>query len=352
MTHVNCIPRRSIRRVGQRVVWAMLIATAATANVKADEAARKAYDAVKEGNRLLGEEKFSDALKAYDEASRHAPQSPQVAYNRGLALYRLGQFEEARTAFQDAVKPSHPEIEAMAKYNLGRTAHAEAMEHAGDPKQAIEDLSRAINFYQDALRTAPTKTDPDAQKNLALAERLRNYFQKRLEQQQPPQQQPSSQPSSQPQDRQPQPTTSRSQTSQPGSQPTSGESQSNDESEKNEQESREGSDGQKQEQNQDGEQDESQSQNESDQKDSQSQKQSGADGKEGADQASGEQNEKQDEKDASAGSEQKADRDDKLREEEIQPMLQEARDAEKARREARRMKMMRQRGRTAVPKDW
>jgi len=352
MTHVNSMPNRSIRRVGQMVLWAMLIATTATANVQADEAARKAYDAVKEGNRLLGEEKFAEALKAYDEASRHAPQSPQVAYNRGLALYRLGQYDAASKAFQDAVKPSHPEIEAMAKYNLGRTAHAEALDHASEPKQAIDDLSRAINFYQDALRLDPKQADADARKNMALAERLRTYFQKRLEQQQPPQQQPSSQPSSQPQDQEPQPTTSRSQTSQPGSQPTSGESQSNDESEKSEQESQEGSEGQKQEQNQDGEQDESQSQSEGDQKESESQKKSGADGKEGTDQASGEQNEKQDEKDASAGSEQKADRDDKLREEEIQPMLQEARDAEKARREARRMKMMRQRGRTAVPKDW
>lgn len=344
---------RLCRSTVRPAVWlAILIAAGHSAGVRADEAARQAYAVVKEGNRLLAEEKFAEALKAYDDAARYAPQSPQVAYNRGLALYRLGQFEEARKAFQDAVKPSHPEIEAMAKYNLGRTAHAEAMEHTGNPKQAIEDLSRAISFYQDALRIDPTRTDPDAQKNLALAERLRTYFQKRLEQQQPPQQQPSSQPSSQPQDQEPQPTTSRSQTSQPGSQPTSGESQSNDESEKSEQKSQEGSEGQNQNQDQDGEKDESQSQSEGDQKESKSQEQSSADGKEGADQASGEREEKEKDRKATANPEQKAERDDKLREEEIQPMLQEARDAEKARREARRMKMMRQRGRTVVPKDW
>lgn len=329
-------------------VLALLACAGFQSNAKADEAARKAYDAVKDGNRLLAEEKFAEALKAYDDAARHAPQSPQVAYNRGLALYRLGKFEEARKAFQDAIKPSHPEIEARAKYNLGRTAHAEAMEHASEPKQAIDDLSRAINFYQDALHLDPKQTDADARKNIALAERLRTYFQKRLEQQQPPQQQPSSQPSSQPQDQQPQPTTSRSQTSQPASQPASGESQSEDESEKNEQDSQEGQKGLAQNQ----EQGETQSEKGSDQEESESQKQSGADAQEGSDQASGQQDEKQREQKASANPEQKADRDDRLREEEIQPMLQEARDAEKARREARRMKMMRQRGRTAVPKDW
>lgn len=352
MTHHGSVAGKRRCTTRRLAVLVILVLAGFQSSAEADEAARNAYNAVKEGNQLLAEEKFVEALKAYDRAAALSPDSPQVAYNRGLALYRLGQFEAARKAFQDAIKPSHPEIEARAKYNLGRTAHAEAMEHASEPKQAIEDLSRAINFYQDALRLDPKQTDPDAQKNLSLAERLRTYFQKRLEQQQPPQPQPSSQPSSQPQDQQPQPTTSRSQTSQPGSQPTSEKSESADESEKNEQESQEGSEGQDQDQNQDGEQDESESQKGSDQKESESRKQRSADGQEGSDQTSGQQDEKQREQEASANPAQKTDRDDKLREEEIQPMLQEARDAEKARREARRMKMMRQRGRTAVPKDW
>ncbi|QOJ02142.1 MAG: tetratricopeptide repeat protein [Planctomycetia bacterium] len=350
MTHQRSVVRNRRCIACRAAVLVVMVLAGFQSSVEADEAARKAYDAVKEGNQLLAEEKFVEALKAYDRAAALSPDSPQVAYNRGLALYRLGKFEAARKAFQDAIKPSHPEIEARAKYNLGRTAHAEAMEHASEPKQAIEDLSRAINFYQDALRLDPKQTDPDAQKNLSLAERLRAYFQKRLEQQQPPQPQPSSQPSSQPQDPQPQPTTSRSQTSQPASQPTSGKSESADEPEKNEQESQEGSEGQ--EQNQDGEQDDSESQKGSDQKESESQKQPSADRQDGSDQASGQQDETQKEQKSSANPEQKTDRDDRLREEEIQPMLQEARDAEKARREARRMKMMRQRGRTAVPKDW
>lgn len=350
MTHQRSVVRNR-RCVACRVaVLVVMVLAGFQSSVEADEAARKAYDAVKEGNQLLAEEKFVEALKAYDKAAALSPDSPQVAYNRGLALYRLGKFEAARKAFQDAIKPSHPEIEARAKYNLGRTAHAEAMEHASEPKQAIEDLSRAINFYQDALRLDPKQTDPDAQKNLSLAERLRTYFQKRLEQQQQ-QPQPSSQPSSQPQDQQPQPTTSRSQTSQPASQPTSGKSESADESdEKTEQESQEGSEGQ--EQNQDREQDESESQKGSDQKESESQKQRSADRQEGSKQASGQQDETPKDQNSSVNPEQKTDRDDKLREEEIQPMLQEARDAEKARREARRVKRMRQRGRTVVPKDW
>lgn len=41
-----------------------------------------------------------------------------------------------------------------------------------------------------------------------------------------------------------------------------------------------------------------------------------------------------------------------MSEEEAEPMLQEARDAERDRREARRAKMMRMRGRIPVDKDW
>ena len=291
------------------------------------EAARR----VAEGNRLLGEGKTEDALKEYDAAAQAQPDSPEVAYNRGLALYRLKKYEDAGKAFQGAVRPGRPELEAKAKYNLGRSAHAAAQAAAesqvGDDQTAIGELAKAIRYYDETLQLAPN--DADAKHNRDLAERMIRYIERRVQKKKEEQKkkQPSSQPSSQPSE-QNQDGDQNSPSSQPSSQPST---QPNDQ-QSSSQPSSQPSEAQQ-----------------GDDKD-------GDDPKDADQDASGEDKDKdKDQKDSEARARRDAGKPGEMRrmtKEEAERYLQQARDAEAKRRKLRRQMEIQQRGRIPVDKDW
>ncbi|MFQ5425034.1 MAG: tetratricopeptide repeat protein [Phycisphaerae bacterium] len=274
-----------------------------TGTAAAEEGALPAPKLVQQGNKLLAEKRYVEALQKYEAAGASAPDAPEVAYNRGLALYRLDRFDDAESAFQDAIKPDRPKLEAGAKYNLARCAQAAAMAGLDKEEAAINDLSRAIGFYEDALKLNPD--DAAAASNESKAKRMITYLQKRLEQkkkqqqkkkdQKKPSSQPTSRPTSQP-------------TSQPSSQPTSQPNQP-----------------------QSGDKQDSQQDKSSQPQQDKSQKGEQKD----ADQKSG-----------------KPDEDRKMSKEEAERFLQQARDAERHRREQKRRRAMRLRGRIPVKKDW
>ncbi len=294
-----------------------------SSSVVADESRRAAADQVEQGNELMERSRYEEALSKYEEAEEKLPDAPEVAYNRGIALYRLGKFAEAESAFQDALKPERKDLEAASKYNLGRCAHASGLAKTVDPAAAVADLSRAVSFYDDALQIV--KGDPDAAQNRAAAERLRAYLQKKLEEQKQQKQEPS--PSSQPNEEPTSQPEEKPQSSQPSSQPASQPSQQ-----------------------QQGEEGQGQEDQEKQDREGQEQKQEKEDGSKDSaqpgDQSGGE--DRPDPSQARQGDEQER----KLTPEEAEPMLQEARDAERQRREARRQRMMRARGRIPVDKDW
>ena len=320
-----------VRRLIATIAFLMALAASGSI-VRADspdpaEAARR----VAEGNRLLGAGKTEDALKEYDAAALAQPDSPEVAYNRGLALYRLNKFDEAGKAFQGAVRPGRPELEAKAKYNLGRSAHAAAQAAAesqtGDDQTAIGELAKAIRYYDEALQLAPN--DADAKHNRDLAERMIRYIERRVQKKKEEQKknQPSSQPSSQP-NQQNQDGDQNSPSSQPSSQPTT---QPKDQ--------------------------QSSSQPSSQPNDAkQSEDKDGDDPKDADKDASGEDKDKdKDQKDSEARARRDAGKPGEMRKmtkEEAERYLQQARDAEAKRRKLRRQMEIQQRGRIPVDKDW
>lgn len=169
-----------------------MICAALTATSVADAAPdsgglRSGAEWIRQGNAHLAAGAYAKALAAFDKAREVLPDSAEAAYDRGIALFRLGRFDEAETAFQDALASAKPALEAAAKYNLGRSAHQAAIQREKDLKAAINDLTRAVGFYKDALQLRPG--DADARENLAKAERTRAYIKKLLEQQQKQQKQ-------------------------------------------------------------------------------------------------------------------------------------------------------------------
>ncbi len=303
----------------------------------ADDGSRSGAEYVREGNKHLTAKRYTEALAAYDLAHEKLPDAAEVAYDRGIALYRLGRLSEAETAFQDALKPDSPELEAKAKYNLGRCSHALALAEQQDLPKAINELGRAIGFYKDALQVRPD--DADAKQNVAIAERLQDYLKKRLAQQK---EEEKKEPSSQPGD----------------------EKQDDDESDGDDQEQgddqQEGQDDQKQ-SDKEGEAQDSDDQQPSSQPsedESSSTQPSEKPPEESTTQSASQPSEEAATQPMTASSQPTSQPEDaeaarrRISIEQAMRMLQEARDAELQRRENRRAEKMRRRGRIPVDKDW
>lgn len=347
----NAFVAPAISRCGHRLIVCATVVVALGSAGRAEDAARTGAAKVKEGNQFLTEGKFNEALGAYDEAKEALPESAAVAYNRGVALYRLGEYDKSMRALQDALKPDQPELESKVKYNLGRCAHEAAIQHKEKLEEAINDLTKAISFYKEAIGL--NEKDADAKLNLEQAERLRLFLEKKLkEQQEQKKQNPTSQPASQPDQN---PTSQPDQKQQPSSQPTSQPDQKQGDQKQDQQKGEQKQDQQKGDE-QKGDQDKQQEQKEQsgekkdDKKQGQQDKQSGKQGQQ--DKQSGKQGEADEKKDGQEAQAGEEDKDHKMKPEDAEPMLQEARDAERARREAKRAMMMRLRGRIPVKKDW
>ncbi len=165
--------------MSRRLLFAMVGVCLFVSTAHAADAKRTAAEHLADGNKLLAARQYDEALAAYDMAAEALPRSAEVAYNRGIALYRLDRFAEAQTAFQDVLTRGRPALEAAAKFNLGRSAQAAAMSKADDLKAAVNDLGRSIGFYKDTLQLKPDHAA--AKKNMADAERMRGFLKKIIE---------------------------------------------------------------------------------------------------------------------------------------------------------------------------
>ncbi len=136
------------------------------------------------GNKLYFKGEYDAAVKAYASAVRKAPQSYNVYYNRGSALYKRGDFEHAAEEYRQALATKKTILQERAYYNLGNA------------QLKLGHFKSAISAYQSALRLAPD--DHDAKYNLEFAlealkkQRLQQQHQSgRSEQTQQDQQRPS-----------------------------------------------------------------------------------------------------------------------------------------------------------------
>jgi len=123
---------------------------------------------VRAGNAAYGAGEYEKALALYDEAEVGCPECAELAYNRGLAYYRMRDFVKAREMFNSALTTRDLGLEARAKYNLGNVAYAQALEKLSAPQEAITSARQAIEYYRDALDINPA--DGDARANIEIAQ--------------------------------------------------------------------------------------------------------------------------------------------------------------------------------------
>ena len=129
--------------MGLCTVVLITIALATGCDYATDERAYEGYE----------QEDFDTALKLYREAQRENPNSPELHYNVGTALYKVEHYETAMEEFRQALVAD--ELRARALFNIGNS-HFQRKQFA----EAIEAYKQSLEFDHE---------QPDAAANLELA---------------------------------------------------------------------------------------------------------------------------------------------------------------------------------------
>jgi len=125
----------------------------------------------KKANKLYSQGKYEEALKLYEDASLLDPSDNKLKMNRGSALYRLNNFEEAENSYIGSLSQTDKKTLADAHYNLGNILYSqgEQLVREGEFSTARTKYSQALENYIQTLKLRPN--DADAKWNLQLAHR-------------------------------------------------------------------------------------------------------------------------------------------------------------------------------------
>jgi Ca-activated chloride channel family protein len=105
-------------------------------------------------NELYAAGDFQGALAAYEALLAKRPDVPELSYNAGNALHRLGDYQRAVGESQRSLPPEDVELGGKAYYSLG------------NHYLALGNLEQAFDAYRSSLLLAPH--DADAKHNLEL----------------------------------------------------------------------------------------------------------------------------------------------------------------------------------------
>jgi len=120
------------------------------------------------GVKHYGQEEYDKALTEFMAGLEKAPNSPELKYDLGSALYRLQQFPQAAEAFNNAAAKKDPKLASDAWFNLGNSLYS---------AQKFDD---AVKAYKNSLIL--NHDDKDAKHNLELALRAKKMQQQQQQQ--------------------------------------------------------------------------------------------------------------------------------------------------------------------------
>lgn len=121
----------------------------------------------RQGTDLLRAGDYRGALALLGRADRGTPRFLPVAFNAGVARYRLGDFQGARERFAVAAASDDPLLRGAARYNLGNCAFRQGERLAVTDREAARRLfQEAAREYRQALAISPGAAD--ARHNLAF----------------------------------------------------------------------------------------------------------------------------------------------------------------------------------------
>jgi tetratricopeptide (TPR) repeat protein len=133
--------------------------------------------AVRRGNRAYHGGDYATALKWYDRAGATTDDPGLVAFCRAAALFQLGRFSDAESAYRQALEDAQGWRRAAALYGLGNSLARQGEQLGG--RQGTANLAEAIQVYQECLDACESlvakgveQLKEDAAHNLRQAEIL------------------------------------------------------------------------------------------------------------------------------------------------------------------------------------
>jgi tetratricopeptide (TPR) repeat protein len=121
---------------------------------------------VREGNKLYGEEKFTESEISYRKSLEVNPRSIEGTYNLGNSLYKQKKYQEAAEQYQLLTG----QAEKMVETEEGKERLADVFHNLGDISMQGKDYAKSVEAFKQSLRLKPQ--DDETRYNLALAQKL------------------------------------------------------------------------------------------------------------------------------------------------------------------------------------
>lgn len=129
-----------------------------------------AYSIIKKGNKKFNEQNWGEAASHYSQAQIKKPDSAEIYFNLGDALYKEGKFKEARQLFEKALELDEGKLRPNLFYNMGNSDFR------------LGQFEKALQSYESALELIPE--DEDTQFNHELVKKLLEQMKQQQKQQQ------------------------------------------------------------------------------------------------------------------------------------------------------------------------
>ncbi|OHB63684.1 MAG: hypothetical protein A2Y77_17915 [Planctomycetes bacterium RBG_13_62_9] len=131
--------------------------------------ADSARDMLRQGNRLFGDSKYTEAIGKYDEALVEQPQALEPKFNKANSYYRLDDLDQAMDLYQSVATTSKDmALVAKAKYNLGNCLFQRgAKQRDSDLQKAVDDMKSSIACWRQVLDIDPK--NEKAARNIEVA---------------------------------------------------------------------------------------------------------------------------------------------------------------------------------------
>lgn len=108
---------------------------------------------LRQGGKLYNQQKYGQALEAYQKILQKNPQNLPASFGAGAASYYLKDYDTAANSFEEAIRQQNP-LQQDALFNLANTYYR------------ANDREKAISTYKQAILKNPN--DKDAIHNLQL----------------------------------------------------------------------------------------------------------------------------------------------------------------------------------------
>jgi Ca-activated chloride channel family protein len=127
-------------------------------------------ETVKKGNEHYQNKRYQSALEAYRKVQVKNPDTPEVLYDLGTALYKVDAFQESAKDLEIAAsKAKDPQLMARTLYNYGNAQYR------------LGNFDKAIESYKKALTLDPN--DKDSKYNLEFLQKQKNKIDKKDQEQ-------------------------------------------------------------------------------------------------------------------------------------------------------------------------